>query len=394
MASPASSFAQPAQPAQPASSGGLQRLYFLDWLRVLAFAYLVIYHTGLMYVSWSWHISADYQSEGLKLVLMLSSLWRLDLLFFVSGVAISYMITKISIKDFVKSRLTRLLIPLIFGTLIVMGPQAYFEALQKGLTDKSYWDFYLHDYLSFTWKDGMSVPMPVYYQLWYVLYLLVYSLFLIPFLIWVKSEKSQAFCAALDRLSGRYYMLIWLPICVYSLIKITLSDYPTTHALYDDWQRHAVYLFILMLGILMVRMPGIWQKIEAVIAPVLVLALMGYALLLITYFKPDWVLFAYQEALIDAWVKWTWILLLIGAARKFLSFNSPLLTQLNGAVYPFFILHQSLLISFGYYIAMSALPWWAQFISIIALTYAAAWLIYRVIILPFKPLRLVFGVKA
>jgi hypothetical protein len=28
------------------------RLYFLDWLRVLAFSLLVLYHTGLIFVDW------------------------------------------------------------------------------------------------------------------------------------------------------------------------------------------------------------------------------------------------------------------------------------------------------------------------------------------------------
>ena len=35
-----------------------QRLFFLDWLRIGAFALLVLYHVGMYYVSWSWHVKS------------------------------------------------------------------------------------------------------------------------------------------------------------------------------------------------------------------------------------------------------------------------------------------------------------------------------------------------
>jgi hypothetical protein len=32
------------------------RLFYLDWLRVIAFGLLVFYHTGLIFVDWGFHI--------------------------------------------------------------------------------------------------------------------------------------------------------------------------------------------------------------------------------------------------------------------------------------------------------------------------------------------------
>ena len=38
------------------------RLYFLDWLRVAAFGLLVLYHVGMYYVSWDWHVKSPFSA--------------------------------------------------------------------------------------------------------------------------------------------------------------------------------------------------------------------------------------------------------------------------------------------------------------------------------------------
>ena len=49
------------QPSVPATS---ERLYFLDWVRILAFFVLIAYHVGMYYVSWDWHVKSPYASEA------------------------------------------------------------------------------------------------------------------------------------------------------------------------------------------------------------------------------------------------------------------------------------------------------------------------------------------
>jgi hypothetical protein len=71
------------------------RHYFLDWVRVLAFAFLIFYHAAMMFVDWGFHIESGHNSTFLKSIMLLTSNWRLDILFLVSGVAISFMIAKI-----------------------------------------------------------------------------------------------------------------------------------------------------------------------------------------------------------------------------------------------------------------------------------------------------------
>ena len=68
------------------------RLYFLDWLRIGAFALLIVYHVGMVYVSWDFHIKSPSASTTIEPFMLLSSPWRMSLLFLISGAATSMML--------------------------------------------------------------------------------------------------------------------------------------------------------------------------------------------------------------------------------------------------------------------------------------------------------------
>lgn len=66
------------------------RKHELDWLRVLAFGLLIIYHIGMAYVAdWGWHVKSSHQSEFLQNLMLWSNQWRMPLLFIISGAAVS-----------------------------------------------------------------------------------------------------------------------------------------------------------------------------------------------------------------------------------------------------------------------------------------------------------------
>ena len=106
-----------------------QRLFFLDWLRILAFALLVPYHVGMYYVSWDWHVKSAVAGSAIEPLMMLSSPWRLSLLFFIAGAASHTLLQRRGGAGFVGQRSKRLLWPLLFGMFVVVPPQAYFEVV-------------------------------------------------------------------------------------------------------------------------------------------------------------------------------------------------------------------------------------------------------------------------
>ena len=93
-----------------------QRVFFLDWLRILCFALLVPYHVGMYYVSWDWHVKSAVAGSAIEPLMMLSSPWRLSLLFLVSGVATAFLFAKRP-AGFLGGRSWRLLVPLVLTSV-------------------------------------------------------------------------------------------------------------------------------------------------------------------------------------------------------------------------------------------------------------------------------------
>jgi len=115
----------------PADIDHRARLYFLDWVRIVAFFVLILYHVGMYYVTWGWHVKSPFASDTLESYMFLSSPWRLGLLFLVSGAASRFMLVKCSACAFMRQRSWRLLVPLLFGMLLIVPPQPYFEVIEK-----------------------------------------------------------------------------------------------------------------------------------------------------------------------------------------------------------------------------------------------------------------------
>lgn len=165
----------------------MTRRHDLDWVRVLAFGLLVLYHVGMYYVTWDWHINSPAAGPALEPFMMLSSPWRLSLLFLVSGVATAFLLARAR-RDaaaangrvrFLGPRSWRLLVPLAFGMLVVVPPQSYYEVVEKlpgGYHDGylAFWGRYLAGDGSFCRGDDCLV-LPTWNHLWFVAYLWAYT---------------------------------------------------------------------------------------------------------------------------------------------------------------------------------------------------------------------------
>ena len=168
----------------------MQRRHDLDWVRVCAFGLLVLYHVGMYYVTWDWHVKSPAASDALEPFMLLSSPWRLALLFLVSGAATAFLLERQRRSaevarrrpGFLASRSWRLLVPLVFGMLVIVPPQSYYEVVEQlpgGYHDGylAFYGRYLTGYDGFCDADG-CLDMPTWNHLWFVAYLSVYTMVL------------------------------------------------------------------------------------------------------------------------------------------------------------------------------------------------------------------------
>jgi len=377
------------------------RRYDLDWLRVIAFGLLIFYHVGMFYVTWGWHVKSVYAGPAAEPLMQIVNPWRLALLFFISGVAIRFATDKAPDRlAFARSRLYRLGLPIVMGMIVIVAPQSYFELRQAGAIEPGYLAFW-GDYLKL--EQLFSMITPTWNHLWYVVYLLVYVLLLAPFLPLLRRLVEGAGARALDLIAGgpvRLMLLIIVPFVVYEL---TLSEhFPTTHALVDDWANHAHRFTIFMLGYFAAKHDGFWRSVHRALP---LAAGLAVGLWLLGAFveaneaavEASWVarlpFIGVVEAALETLYAWSCIILLMSLAQRFLNRPSKALTYFTGAVFCYYILHQTIIVIAGYYLTQHSLGVWPEFLTVTAITVVGCAGGYE-ILRRIPGLRVFFGVRS
>lgn len=348
------------------------RLFFLDWLRIGAFALLVPYHVGMYYVTWDWHVKSPAASTLIEPLMMLSSPWRLSLLFFIAGAATQMMWRRNEGAGFVGRRSRQLLWPLVFGMLVVVPPQAYFEVVSKLAYAGSYADFmrlYLAGYGGFCHATD-CLELPTWNHLWFLPYLWVYSL-----LAWALARRGGGLLDALARRVGGFgaWQLVVLPAVPLAASRLLVGAFPSTHNLTWDWYNHAQYLSIFFIGLLLARSGALWAALQRLRWPSLLLAA-GAWLLIMGYFRayadlePPYALRLAQRLLFGG-LQWWAIAAACGFARQHLNQDHALRRWLAPAIFCVYVLHQTVIILLTRVLLPLQLPPLAEGAALVVLTF-------------------------
>ncbi len=103
-----------------------ERRHDLNWLRVIAILLLLYFHTGMIFTAeWDWHIKNPETSHLVLEVNYFFSRWRMALLFLIAGIGTHYALRRRSAGEYAGERTKRLLVPVLFGMLVIVPPQIY-----------------------------------------------------------------------------------------------------------------------------------------------------------------------------------------------------------------------------------------------------------------------------
>lgn len=370
------------------------RKYFIDWVRVLAFFLLILFHCAMPFVIYGWEIKDRSQSFGLTRVIWWLHQWRLPLLFFVSGVGINFSLAKRSVLGFAGERVIRLFIPLLFAMLFTIPLQVYFEWLQKGQITGSYAEFYPSVWDMIPYPEGSLT----WSHMWFVVYLFVFCMLLLPFFGLFKIKALARFRIYLaDKLSHPLVAsLLFIPLAVYYFTLYL--EYPEQASLLDDWFLFLFSLTLLLYGYLLSAADRFWNTCEKLRFHFLAIAVVCIIAL---YYKFWWDLSfpkqkdagLYLYGTLNAVHIWFLIMAILGFAKKHLNFSNRFLAYANKAVYPFYILHQTIIVATGYYIVQWPIPVYLKFILLVIICFGAVTVIYHWLIRPFIITRVLFGLK-
>ena len=353
-----------------------RRHYGLDWLRIGAFGLLILYHIGMVFVPWDFHIKTAYPLAWVEWPMLLVNLWRLGLLFLISGVASRHLLRKLgSTRAFLGSRSARLLIPLAAGMAIWVAPQPWVELREKAGYAGTFARFWAEHNFTFgptfaAYKPGFILP--TWNHLWFVANLWVYTVVAASLALALGGRGQAAF----DRAFGAARLFV-LPLAWELAARSWLYPrFGETHGLFDDPYAHAAYLPLFLFGMGLARSPVLLDRASRRWRPLLGAALAAYAIRM-----------AYNSAFPEggpdalAWIEWgtraaraidVWasILGLIGFATAHLQRDSAARRWLTQAIFPFYIAHQTIIIVVEHWLKPFAIGAAGEFAVLLPVTVA------------------------
>lgn len=308
------------------------RKYYIDNIRVICIMLLFPYHTFMIYNSWgeSFYVY-NTPITSFTLFNIMVYPWWMTLLFALAGISSAYALRTRSGKEYVKERISKLLIPILFGIFLIIPVQCYIADIYHN----GYSDGYLEHYKVFftrftdlTGYDGGFTPA----HTWFMLYLFIISMIALPIMLWYNGREKK--------INGSS---ITMPMLLPMLLLILLM----TPLLEISGKSIGEFLACFLLGYFILSHEEVQEKLMKYRIP---LGVSWIMLMIIhnTMFQRAW----YNNIVWDIeqrMLTWIGILAIIGLGRRYLNFNNGSTRYLSTAAFPIYYFHQSVLIIVAFY---------------------------------------------
>ena len=371
-----------------------KRLYYLDWLRVLAFAILITAHSAEVFADWHWWLKNSETSSTVGYIISFFRQWRMPLLFMISGTAVTMSLGRKSSVTFLKDRFVRLLLPLLAGMLLVIPPQLYYVRLTQGYTG-SFWDFF-KTVLTFKWFPAGNFH---WMHLWYLAFVFAFTLVIVPTIEFLKSRNGiQLFNSLLQKLKH--------PAIFFSLAVLLCIPYYIINTIVprSNLATLANYFPYFLIGALFLSEESFRDSIRKYRRASLFLATISAVVIFTVFIIENEFSNAINRNIdekyldlifmpIESLNAWFWLVAIFGYSMKYLNFGTKQLSYANKAVYPFYIFHQTVIVIIGYYIVQLSISMLLKFVVILLLTTIFIWVIYEMILKRSALTRMLFGIS-
>jgi len=287
------------------------RLYYIDWLRMLAMFSIFFYHCNRFFTLAGWHVKNNVTSLGSTVFMQLFNQWMMPLFFVISGAAVYYSLKSRKTRGFIKERTLRILIPLVsIGIFVLAPPQVYLERLTHGEFSGSFFQFYPHYFDGLYGLGGNFAWMGVH--LWYLMDLFIFSLIALPLFlplaaVWVLADVAGL---GFTRQMSGWDILSYLLFFIYGYLVFSNTRIQETIRKYSTVALIATVVLAIY-GLVMefvVKMPVLFGT---------------------PYYM--------SVVLVRALRAWCWLIAILGFGSRFLNFNNRFLGYANEAVLPFYI---------------------------------------------------------
>jgi hypothetical protein len=341
----------------------------------------------MVFNGWDWHIKSNEQYQFLNPIMSFLHTWRMPLLFMISGAGTWFALGFRTRRQYLMERIKRLLIPLAAGILFLVPVQVYIE---KSADYNSLLDFYPHMFDGIYPEGNFS-----WHHLWFIAYLFFISMVISPFLDYFRSQKFYTFSKKQAKfISIPFGLNIFLGPLIF--VQLLLRPYfpHSFQNLVGDWASIANYLLFFIYGIFLLsdsKNADIMKKQK-------------FLFLLQTLFFT--MLFFVVPGLIEdngkrnlVWhilstiLGWSCSITIIGFARQYLNFNNKFRGKANEGIYPFYLIHQPMIIIAAALVLNLNLPVDIKAWLIAIFSLGGILIIYIFLIKPFNIARIMAGMK-
>lgn len=370
------------------------RLYYLDWLRVLSMVGIFLFHNARFYDIFSdWDVKNATTSMIASMPVAFMNEWLMPFFFLIAGAGVYYALKARRAGQFIQERSLRLMVPLVFGMVIIVAPQAYFSALNDGVQMGGYNIFQIYGlYLS-------TLPDLNWFHLWFLAYLFAFSIVALPiFVTWRKGGTSLVSRIAL--VLNRPWVL--LPVLILSLAAVNTLLYPGGFWGNRNTGNWSIidYLLFFISGYVIFANPRImdtvrkisWITLGIAIITLISMATIFYDVLVDRATNFGSAMFIASQ-LVEAVSTWCWLLAFLGLGSRFLNRDNRFLSHANEAVLPFYVLHQTVIITIGFYVVQWNTGVGLKYLVISTTSFVAIILIYELLVRRINVLRFLFGMR-
>ena len=363
----------------------------LDWLRVLATLAVFLYHSSRFFNLSDWHVKNNELSCGLHVFVIFTGQWLMPLFFVMSAVGAWHALTYRRWIKFIVERFKRLVVPLVFGTIVLLIPvQVYIERVSHGDYSGSFLSFYPEYFNGFYAFGGNFAWMGLH--LWYLEMLFVFSLITLPLLLLLQHKHCRKTISNIIGMLNFPFGFL-LPVLIIFLMEYYMNVNIETFGRreFGGWSLFT-YLVIFICGY--VFMPDKTYR-NMLINNRMLSLITGIAafftgfLLFRQGFSEHLTLYSFIRSLNS----WTWLSAIFGFASFYLTESNRLLTHTHQGVMPFYVLHQTVIVVLGFVLAGLPLSIPFKFLILVLGSFAVIMGLYETVIKRCRILRILFGMK-
>jgi glucans biosynthesis protein C len=373
----------------------VQRLFYLDWLRVLTILGIFgLHHCTRFFDTDDWFIKNATTYLPVQVWLEFCTSWGMPLILIISGASAFLALDKYRPGKYLGGLVLRLFVPLIVGIFTHVALHIYLWNLHTGRFSGSFFAFYPHYFEGMYGFGGNFAWMGSH--LWYLELLFILSLLCLPLFIWFKrtSMGMRVMQGMGDLLANpATILLLALPAI---LLILNLDEAGPGNTSLGGWSLFIYPLFYIG-GFVILSNEHLQKHIVRMRWMHLILGLVFTGAYLFAEFQTVLpALFPVADPLakvLDCFVVWSWLLVVMGFGMVHLNVNTPFLKYANEAALPFYILHQTVVVALGYFVVQWAIPDLLKYAIILAGSFFGIMSSYEFGVRRINPMRFLFGMK-